>query len=205
MEVGAEAKKIKKSAEKWIVPLARFGYAAKGTVYSIIGFVAAYAAYRSNGMTTGSQGALETILRQPFGRILLGIVAFGLFGYAVWRLVQAVKDTENKGTGIKGIIRRIMYAGVGFVYFGLTFYAIRLIFDLSNGNGGGGDSKKEWTAAILSQAYGQFIIAAVGCGFTGYGIYQIYKAYSEKFREKLMTERMSKQVVKNVVRIARTG
>ncbi|WP_026098943.1 DUF1206 domain-containing protein [Kamptonema formosum] len=69
--------------------LARFGYAAKGAVYAIVGLLAAQAAFGAGGRTTDARGALETIVTQPFGKFLLSLVAIGLIGFALWRFVQA--------------------------------------------------------------------------------------------------------------------
>ncbi len=74
--------------------LARSGYAARGVVYLIVGGLAVLAAL-GRGQTTDSEGALLTILQQPFGTVLLGLVALGLVGYAIWRLVQALMDTDR--------------------------------------------------------------------------------------------------------------
>src|SRR6476661_1728925 len=72
--------------------LARAGHAAKGVVYMVLGALAARAAFGLGGRTTDKQGVLETILTEPFGQILLALVAVGLIGYALWRFVQAILD-----------------------------------------------------------------------------------------------------------------
>ena len=107
-------------ANPWAERLFRLGYAAKGLVYAIVGWLAALAALGPSGRTTGTRGALRSLLKQPFGRILLGLVALGLSGYVLWRFVQAIMDTENKGTDAKGIILRLSYAGNGLIYGGLA-------------------------------------------------------------------------------------
>ena len=86
--------------------LARSGYAARGVVYLIVGGLAVLAALGGGGQTTDSKGALLTILQQPFGNVLLGLVALGLVGYAIWRLVQALMDTDHHGTDAKGLAIR---------------------------------------------------------------------------------------------------
>ena len=85
--------------------LARSGYAARGVVYLIVGGFAVLAALGS-GQTTDSKGALRTIVQQPFGEALLALVALGLVGYAIWRLVQALLDTDHHGTDAKGLAIR---------------------------------------------------------------------------------------------------
>jgi len=103
----AYAERMSHAAHDGIVPLARFGYATKGTVYIIIGLLAALAAFHRGGRTTDSQGAFKEILSQPYGQLLLGAVAVGLAGYALWCVMQAIKDTENKGSKAKGIVIRL--------------------------------------------------------------------------------------------------
>lgn len=201
--VKEQSERISRSARRWIVPLARFGYAAKGVVYLIIGALAALAAYSRGGKTTDSRGALQEILFQPYGKYLLGAVAVGLIGYAVWRFVQAGKDTENKGSGFKGIATRIGYAGVGFAYLGLALTALRMILGSANENGG--EPAREWTARLLAQPYGQLLVGAVGAGIIALALYQLYKAFTVKFRENLMTEKMSEKVEVFAIRTAQFG
>ena len=69
--------------------LARAGIAARGVIYAIIGVLAIKLAVGSGGETTNQQGALATIVKQPFGKALLILMAVGLAGYAIWRLVRA--------------------------------------------------------------------------------------------------------------------
>src|SRR5215218_807773 len=94
----------------WVERLARFGYAARGVVYALIGLLAIQAAFfRSGGRGSieeqaSPQGALQRIAEQS--RLLLVLVAIGLAGYALWRFVQGGLDTENKGSDPKGLASR---------------------------------------------------------------------------------------------------
>jgi len=202
--VKEEAERILQSARGWIVPLARFGYAAKGVVYLIIGGLAALAAFTGGGRTTDSRGAFEEILSQSYGKLLLGAVAVGMAAYAVWRFVQAVKDTENKGSDAKGIARRIGYAVIGVIHIGLAYSAAQLVF--GSGGGSRGDAaSKEWTATLLAQPFGQWLVGAVGLGFIAFAVSQFYKAYTTKFREKLKTNEMDEKTQTFATRAGQAG
>lgn len=204
--VKEQSRRISQNARRWIVPLARFGYAAKGVVYLIVGLLAAMAAFGMGGRTTDSRGALEEILSQPYGKFLLGAVAVGLFGYAAWRLVQAFKDTENKGSDLKGLAVRIGYAVIGLAYIALAFSAVRMILGTGGSSGNsGGEPSQEWTAWLLAQPFGQLLVGAIGLGVIAFAAFQIYKAYAAKFRENLLTEEMSAQTQSVALRSGQFG
>jgi hypothetical protein len=198
------ADRISQSARGWIVPLARFGYAAKGVVYLIIGGLAALAAFTGGGRKTDSRGAFEEILSQSYGKLLLGAVAVGMAAYAIWRIVQAVKDTENKGSGAKGIAIRIGYAAIGVIHLGLAYSAAQLILG-SGGESRGDATSKEWTATLLAQPFGQWLVGAVGLGFIAFALSQFYKAYTAKFREKLKTNEMDEKTQNFATRSGQAG
>jgi hypothetical protein len=186
--------------------LARFGYAAKGFVYMAIGILALLAAFSIGGKTTGTSGALQTIAEQPFGRLLLILIAIGLVGYVIWRLIQAVKDPDNKGNDAKGLFTRLGYLLSGLAYMGVAANAALLAFGNSGSSGSGsGDSKQDWTATVMQQPFGRWLIGIVGALIIGIGFYRIYRAYKIKFRKKLDLKELSSQQEKWLVNISRFG
>lgn len=75
---------------RWIVDLGRLGYAALGVVFTIVGIFLIIAALQHNpSEAKGLDTALQELLRQPFGPVLLGIVALGLFCYGIYSLIEA--------------------------------------------------------------------------------------------------------------------
>jgi len=70
--------------------MGRLGYAALGLVFPIIGFFLIVVAVQDNpAKAKGLDTALTELLHQPFGPILLGIVALGLIAYGVFSFVEA--------------------------------------------------------------------------------------------------------------------
>lgn len=189
--------------EKWVERLARAGYLTKGIVYGLIGILAVQTAVGLGGKRTGTTGALRTIAAQPFGKILLILTAIGLVGYALWRIVQAWKDPENKGTDAKGILMRLGYLISGIIYGSLAFQAISLVSDVASS--GGDKSPSDWTAIVMEQPFGRWLIGLVGAFLIGLGFYQFYKAYTVKFRQKLKLHQMSPQEQTWAIRISRIG
>ncbi len=181
------------AASPWVERLARLGYAAKGAVYIVVGLLAAMAAFGRGGKTTDTRGALATIVAQPFGRVLLGTVAVGLAGYAIWRFVQAGVDAEHKGSDAKGMAVRIGYAISGLIHAGLAFTAMQLVVGSESGSrrGSGDSASQDWTARLLDQPFGPWLVALLGAVIIGIGLAQLFKAYTAKFREKLKLSEMS--------------
>jgi len=175
--------------------LARLGYAARGVVYLLVGGLAVLAAWGGGGgRTTDTRGALRTLLDEPFGYAMLGAIALGLVFYAVWRFIQAVMDADHHGTGAKGLAVRggLLVSAVTHVL--LALFVLSLIFGWgsgvgggggSGGGGGGGGGTQGWTAWLLSQPFGPWLVAAVGLAVIGAGIAQIAKGHKEKFRRHM--------------------
>jgi len=188
----------------WVVWLAHFGYAAKGLVYITMGALALQVAIGSGGKTTGPSGALDSLANQPFGKGLLILVAVGLFGYALWRFVQAWIDPENEGGDAKGIVKRIGYTVSGIIYVAFSFEAVRIVMG-AGGSSNEGEQAKDWTASLLSQPFGIWLVGIVGAIVIGTGLYQLYRAYSAKFRESLKLHEMNAKEIRWATRTGRLG
>jgi len=75
---------------RWVVDLGRLGYAALAVVFTIVGIFLIVAAFQHNpSEAKGLDTALQELLHQPFGPLLLAIVALGLFCYGIYSLVEA--------------------------------------------------------------------------------------------------------------------
>jgi len=179
----ATKRRAEQAAKPWVERCARLGFAAKGVVYLLVGVLATQAALGRGGQTTDAQGALHTIAGRRFGAALLMLVAAGLAGYAVWRFVEAWVDPEGKGTKPSGLVTRASYIGIGVVYLGLALTALRIV--QRAGGGGGGNAEASWTARLLAQPFGRWLVGLVGVGIIGFFLFQIARAFQGKFPEQL--------------------
>ena len=153
-----------------IEPLARLGYVSKAVVYGIVGTVAILAATKSGGWITDTSGALRVVLTQPHGRILLLILAVGLCGYGVWRLLNAITDFDREGTSFHGWVTRGGNAVRGLIYGGLGLEAFRLLRGLRSSNG---NEAELWTARVFEWPLGELLIGVAGGIVVVYGISEV--------------------------------
>jgi hypothetical protein len=196
------AKDAAQSAQPWMERLARLGYATEGAVYSLIGLLAAGAAFGTDGRATGQHGALEVVAGSPFGGILLSLIAVGFAGYALWRSVQAIADPDREGTDVKALGRRVGYGASALIYAGLAFSAVGLVFGLASREGGTPD---DWTALLLSWPLGQVLVVGVGIAVIGVGLRELNQAYKARFLEYLKLDEMGGRVRKWTERWGRLG
>lgn len=76
---------------KLVTYVGRFGTAARGVVLAVVGGLIVLAAYRANpSQPIGMDAALATLLHQPYGIWLLGIVAVGLIAFGFYSMLSAL-------------------------------------------------------------------------------------------------------------------
>ncbi|MDP4024368.1 DUF1206 domain-containing protein [Methylobacterium sp. NEAU 140] len=161
--------------------IARFGYGARGAVYGVVGALALLAALQG-GRAGDSRDALRTVLVGPFGAVLVGLIALGLAGFALWRLVEGVTDADRRGTGAKGLAVRGAHLVSAALYVGLAATAASLSLGLGFG---GGDGTRDWTAWLLAKPFGRWLVALAGLAVVGGGLAFLVKAWRGNVTERL--------------------
>jgi hypothetical protein len=185
--------------------VARVGYAAKGIVYLIIGALAAKVALGEGGSTTDRNGALRAIYEQPFGKLLLAIVAVGLVGYALWSFVQALVDPEHQGTDAKGVAARLGYGVVGLSYAALALAAAKLVIGTGNGGKSSNTTTQDWTARLLTLPFGPLLVIVVGLIVIGVALYLVYRAYTADFQKSLALGEVGTRARQGIIALGRGG
>src|SRR5947209_1630762 len=105
--------------------LSRAGFVARALVYGIIGLLALELATGHGGKITNQQGALRTVVHQPFGHLLLVLLAVGLGGYALWRFFRAALGHGREGADSG--VERIGALGSGIVYAAMCAIAVQIL------------------------------------------------------------------------------
>jgi hypothetical protein len=180
--------------------LARLGYAARGVVYLLVGWFAMVAAIGS-GQPIDTKGALREIFFQPFGKVLLGIVALGLVGHAVWRVAQGWFDLDGHGSEAKGMVVRGGLLASGAIHVALAFFALSLVFSWQGAGSGSGDGTQDWTAWLLSQPFGRWMVGLVGIAVLGAAVGQFVKAWKLTFCRYLRADERTMKLICPIGRI----
>lgn len=196
-QAGAAARGAAREAGPWVERLARMGYAARGVVYVIVGIIAAQAARGKRGVTD-QEGVFGEILSRPGGKFMLGLMAVGLLGYALWRFVEAGLDPEHDGAG-----KRALFAVSGVIHVGLALTAVRMAMGTSSG--GGGNGAASWTAKVLDAPGGRFLVGIAALGVAAYGVVQLVQAYKAKLDKQLDLSPLSPGARTWAIRAARAG
>jgi Domain of Unknown Function (DUF1206) len=180
--------------------LSRAGFVARGLIYAIIGILALKLAFGHGGKLTDQKGALHTIAHQPFGKLLLTLVAIGLGGYSLWRLVRAGIGHGREGSDSG--FDRIAALASGIAYGAMCALAIELL--LGAGGGSAGNVKKS-TAGVFGWPAGTWIVGIVGGVMIGVALYQGYRGITKKFLDESKVEEMGPEMKKWISRLGTFG
>jgi len=168
--------------------LARSGFVARGLIYGLIGVLAIKLATGSGGASPSQKGALETIAGQPFGKLLLILVAIGLAGYSLWRLIHALLGQGPERSD--STFDRVAALASGLVYAGMCAIAVEILVGSSASSG----NAKQTTGGVLGWPAGTWLVGIAGAVLIGVGLYQGYRGISHDFLKDSKREEMSSRV-----------
>ena len=179
--------------------LSRAGFVARGLIYAIIGILALKLAFGHGGKLTDQKGALHTVANQPFGKVLLTLVAIGLGGYSLWRFVRAAigHGPEGSDTGFD----RVAALASGIAYGACARSRSRSCW----GPAAGARATKKATAGVLGWPAGTWIVGIAGVVMIGVALYQGYRGITKKFLEESKVEEMGPEVKKWISRLGTVG
>ncbi len=182
--------------------LGRAGLAARGVMYILIGVIAVQIAFSSTKQKAESTGAVRLVAANPFGSVLLWLLAIGFAGLTLWRLSEAIwgssepdghKATKRLGAAVRAII-------YGFLTFSILKYALGLGAP-SNSN----KQSQDLTAKALQLPGGQVLVAIVGIVIAAVGLYIAYQAWKKKFLRQMRMGSASATTRKTVERLGQVG
>jgi hypothetical protein len=202
-----DAKQVAKKAKNnpWIDRLTRLGYAARGVIYGLVGFLAVQVIFTGRGRITDQTGAMSTIASEPYGKVLMILIAVGLVGLVIWGVVRAVADPFHKGKDFKGLVSRGGYLVSAISYAALMIPTLRLISGAGQQGGSSSQQAQQMAAGILTQPWGPWLIGAIGLVLIGVGLFRIFSGVKGKLNERLKSYKMSGDEYKWATRLGRLG
>lgn len=186
-----------------IVITARVGYGARGFVYLSVGLLTLAAAAVHRGDAVGTKGAFGWLSDQPYGRMWLILLAFGLVAFAAWRLLQAICDADREGRSWRAIGKRTAqgFSGLGYLALAISVgqVIVRAYADVEQA---GAVENREKAALIMDLPFGAWLLTGVGLAILGIGAANIVRSVREDFTESLSC---SEKVCRRLTPIARAG
>jgi hypothetical protein len=167
--------KARPALEVW----GRAGYVVRGLLYILLGGLSILAAW-NGAHTVGTGGLLQKIHYQPFGRVMLFIIAAGFTGSGLWQVMQAVEG-PLRGFARKKIKtsrdqmswgRRAAYFGRGISHWVIALAALHLLLYPNPSDPSGNEQARGWTAWLMSYPFGQWLVGLVGAGIAARGLVQ---------------------------------
>lgn len=189
---------VRSRAFEW---LSRGGFVARALIYAIIGILALKLVVGQGGKLANQQGALHTIAHQPFGKVLLALVATGLGGYSLWRLVRAAIGHGPEGSDTA--FERLAALASGIAYGAICAVAIEIL--LGAGSGGGSGSPNQTASGVFGWPGGTWIVGIAGGVMIGVALYQGYRGIAKKFLDDSKVEEMPPRVKKWIGRLGTIG
>lgn len=165
--------------------IAKAGYAARGVVYILFGWLALSA--RSNA-EEGKEGVFDAIQDMPMGEILLPLTALGLIAYGIYRLTCAFLDVEGKGNEPKGLAGRAAQFFSGVIHLALAYTATQFIGGDKTEPTGDGETTREATRTLLDYELGDTGLWIVALGFFIAAGWQAYRAFKSKHMKNLSAD-----------------
>lgn len=168
---------------EWVDHVARAGLVAYAVVYLLIGWLAIQLALGDREGKPSSTGALRQLAQQPFGGVLIWVVSVGMFLLAVWQLLEAAFGHRDED-GKKRTGKRLLSAGKAVVYIAIGVSGVRVAV----GSSSSGKGEETMTAKVMNLPAGQVLVGLVALAIIAFGLFQIYRAWTNDFADKLDAE-----------------
>lgn len=178
------------AARPWLNGLARTGLIARGVIYLLLAYLAVEIALNGRSAPrASSQGALQEVARQREGLVLLGVLAFGLGAYGLWRLSVAIFG--GLAPRHHGVPARLGALATAIVYFSLCTQAVVIVIGGSR-TGASSTNPTPFAARVLSWPHGAQLLEVAGGLIIAAGIALavrgLFRNYAKDLETKQMTE-----------------
>jgi hypothetical protein len=173
---------MRDDALSWTIPVMRAGYAGRGLTYLVVAGFSLWAISRG-GEAQGTNSALASLESTSGGDIVLALIALGLLGYALWRLIAAALDLDAHGKDGKGIVARLGMAVSGVIHLGLALATLSLL--LGSGGSEGESRIREWVGTVMGWPGGRWLVGLAGLAIIGAGLKYVIEGWTAGYEKYL--------------------
>jgi hypothetical protein len=114
--------------------------------------------------------------------VLVWLLALGLGAFALWRSIQAFRDTDNHGLDVGGLaIRASLLIGAAS-HLAVATLAASLVTTVQLG-GADGDPSRDWLAAVHGAGLAWFAVYVVAAALFAVGVTHIVKGWRAGFEK----------------------
>jgi hypothetical protein len=179
--VSDQAEQLGRQADnsQWMDRAVRVGMVAYGIVHLTIAWLGIQLAFGDHSGAASRNGALKQLAQQPFGEVVVWVVAVGMFLLVVWKLLEGFVDVTVEEGATKAL-KPASDVFKAIVYGTLGVSAIRVATGSKSKS-----STSDWTAKLMDQPFGRWLVGLVGLAIIGYGAYLCYRGWNEKFLKHL--------------------
>jgi hypothetical protein len=182
--------------------VARAGLVAYGLVHLLIGWLALKIAWSgAAGKSADTSGAMTTLAAQPFGKVLLWVVAVGLVALALWQVSETIWAHRYR-RGVAWVRGKVISAASVLVYLALGASAVSVAL----GSGASSSqSEQHTTSGVLALPGGRVIVVGAGLVIIGVGVAGLVKGARKSFSEEIDMTSMSSAARTGVTRLGQVG
>ncbi|WP_258803003.1 DUF1206 domain-containing protein [Pseudarthrobacter sp. NS4] len=168
------------SNHKVLDVLARAGFAVMALLHVIVGFIAVAVAFGQPGEAEPT-GAIEQLAANPWGPFVMWTCVAACGGLSLWQASEAT--LRMRGRPRKERVAKLISSGflaIAYGSVGLSFagFAVGL-------RGDSGDSTRDFSASLMANPLGLWLLVALGLTIVGIGIYFVVKGVRRNFKEEL--------------------
>jgi hypothetical protein len=182
--------------------LARVGLVAYGVVHFLIGWLALQIAWGLSGRESAdTSGAMKTLADQPFGQVLLWLVAVGLASLALWQASAVIWGYRNL-EGAKRVRKQVTSGAKAVIFAALGYSAGAAALGAGSSSA---QSQQQATSGVLGWPGGRVIVIVAGLVIIGVGVASIVKGVKKSFAEEIDTSPLSPTLRTAVARLGQVG
>jgi hypothetical protein len=180
---------------------ARVGLIAFGLVHLLVGWLALLIAWGVAAGSADNSGALQTLADQPFGQIMLWLVAFGMTALALWQTSEAIWGYRRLD-GASRVRMQVASGAKAVISAALGASAVSVALGAGSSSS---ESQEQATTGVLGWPGGQIIVVATGLIIIGVGVASVIKGARRSFDEEIDTASLPPAIRKGVGGLGQAG